>query len=150
MKTLISVFLALCIVSVSYAQMPDVKYTAVDLSDGLTMSAIACAAAMDDTTQAFRVGGFAKVYIHLITATNDSASVLLSYQVSNDGATWSGFTVFDSLSVTGTVGANKAFELPAGGMGGEYVRIRIDGSDSGRNSSNPSTTVKVVIRKKYY
>ena len=151
MKTLISVILCLAVVvGVSYAQFPDVKYTPLTLSAGTVMSARTVADALSDTTQGFRVAGFAKVYIHLITAANDSANLQLSYAVSNDNSTYSGYTMWDSLVVSGTVGANRAFELPAGAMGGEYVRVLVSGSDSATRSANPSATVTTVIRKKYY
>jgi hypothetical protein len=149
MKTLISVVLALFVVSASYAQFPDVKYTPVTLGTATTMSLRVAAQALDDTTQAFRVGGFNRVFIHIITSANDSSCTRLAYSVSNDGATFGAFTLWDSLSTTGTVGANKAFELPAGAMGGEYVRVRVYGSDAAIFSSSPTTKITTVIRKKY-
>ena len=153
MKTLISVVLALFVVATGYAQsQPDVKYIPKTLSAGTLMSArtVAASTTLDDTTQSIRVGGFGKVYVHLVTSTNDSAVVLLAYSVSNDGATWGAYTLFDSLSTSGTVGANKAFELPAGAMGGEQVRIRTYGSVSGLLSANPAPKVTTVIRKKIF
>jgi hypothetical protein len=153
MKTLISVLVAaLVLVGVTYSQNPqgDNKFTPRTLSAGTSMATRTVAAALDDTTQAFRVAGYGAVYIHLITATNDSATALLSYQVSNDGSTWSAFTLFDSIYVSGTVGANKAFALPAGALGGEVVRVRVHGSDSALKSANPSATVTTVIRRKPY
>lgn len=152
---LISVLaLALC---VSFAQaqstgspFPDQKFIPRTLSAGTSMSARTDAAALDDTTQSIRVGGFTAVYIHIVTAANDSASVVLSYACSNDGATFGAYTTFDSLSTTGTVGANKAFALPAGGLGAEFVRIRVKGSVSAVHSTSPATTVTTVIRKKLY
>jgi hypothetical protein len=153
MKTLISVLVAaLVLVSMTYAQNPqgDNKFTPRTLSAGTSMSARTYGASYDDTTQTFRVGGFARVFVHVLTAANDSASVLLSYSVSNDGQTWGAYTLFDSLSTTGTVGANKAFELPAGAMGGEYVRIRQYYSPINRVSASPATTVTTIIRRKPY
>jgi hypothetical protein len=154
MKTLISVVLALFVVAGMNAQdsfRPDVKYVAKTLSAGTVMSArtVATSTSLDDTTQTISLTGFAKVYVHLVTAGNDSAGVLLAYSVSDDGATFGAYTLFDSLSTTGTVGANKAYELPAGAMGGSYVRIRTYGSEIGRTSANPVTTLKTIIRKKY-
>lgn len=153
MKTLISVFVAaLVLVGVTYAQNPqgDTKFIPTTLSVGTVMSARAVADALSDTTKTFRVGGYGKVYIHLVTATNDSANLQLSYAVSNDGSTWSAYTMWDSLVVSGTVGANRAFELPAGAMGGEYARVIVSGSDSATRSANPSTTVTTIIRRKPY
>ena len=151
MKTLISVLLALFVVSASYSQRnPDSKYIPATLSAGTSMSARTYAEAYDDTTQTFRVGGFSRAFAHIVTAANDSISVLLSYSVSNDGATWGAYTLSDSLSTTGTVGANKAFAIPDGAFGGEYARIRVYGSSISRVSANPSTTVTTIIRRKLY
>ena len=150
---LISVLAVILCASVGYAQSanspnPDVVFIPRTLSAGTLMSARTDAAALDDTTQAIRVGGFSAVYIHIVTATNDSASVVLSYAPSRDGSTFGAYTTFDSLSTTGTVGANKAFALPAGGLGAEFVRIRVKGSVSAVHSVNPATTVTTIIRKK--
>ena len=149
MKTLISVALVLFVTSTVYAQgQPDVVYTARTLFAGTVMSARTAAAALDDTTRAFSTNGFENVYVHIVTAANDSSCTRLAYCPSADGQTWGVYTLFDSLSTTGTVGANRAFALPAGAMGAAYVRIRVYGSDANIFSANPSTTVQTIIRKK--
>jgi hypothetical protein len=150
MKTLISVVLALFVVASVQAQNPDVKFIPGTLSAGTSMVTRTCAQALDDTTVSIRVGGYSAVYVHLVTSANDSSCTRLAYSVSNDGATFGAYTLWDSLSTTGTVGANKAFALPAGALGGEYVRIRVYGSDANIFSSSPTTKVTTVIRKKLY
>jgi len=152
MKTLISVVLALFVVASVQAQNhKDRVYVPVTLSGGTTMSARTVSTTLDDTTQAIDLDGFHRVFLDIVTATNDSATILLAYSRSSDGATWGAYTLFDSLAISGTVGGQKSFELPAAVMGTHRVRLRLYGSASSPlMSGSPSATFKAIIRKKYW
>lgn len=154
MKTTIMLILFVLVASVAVGQQVPVRsdgeFIPRTLSAGTSMSARTAAAALDDTTQAFSLDGWNRAFVHIVTATNDSSNTWVAYQTSLDNITWGDFTVIDSLKSTGTVGANKAFEIPAGAMGAEYCRIRVYGSTGGvPYSANPSTTVKTIIRRKH-
>ena len=152
MKTFTLILAMVLAVSVGFAQAtPDDKdftFIPKTLSAGTSMSARAFSASYDDTTQAISTSGWSRIFVTLVTAANDSISVLCSYQGSANGATWGQLTSLDSLSSTGTVGVNTAFELPAKAMGFEFVRIRLVYSTIARASGSPSTTLTTYIRKK--
>ena len=152
MKTL-SIFVATVLFATAvFAQATpgekDFVFIPKTLYAGTLMSARDFSASYDDTTQAISTNGWNRIFLVLNTATNDSISVICSYQGSVDGATFGPFTTLDSLSSTGTVGVNTAFELPAKAMGFEFVRVRLVYSTIGRASANPATDLTTYIRKK--
>lgn len=119
------------------------------LSEGTEMRARDfTTASYDDTTQAISTDGWNRIFVVLNTATNDSIAAIVSYQGSVDGATFGPLTVLDSLSSTGTVGVNTAFELPAKAMGFPFVRVRVYASGIDRESANPATDLTTYIRRK--
>ena len=153
MKTLTLILAMVLAVSVGFAQSTpddrDFTFIPRTLSAGTLMSARDfTTASYDDTTQAISTSGWSRIFVVLHTATNDSIAAIVSYQGSVDGATFGPLTVLDSLSSTGTVGVNSAFELPAKAMGFEFVRVRVYASGIDRESANPATDLTTYIRKK--
>lgn len=152
MKTLTLILATVLFTTAGFAQTtPDDKdftYIPRTLSAGTSMSARSYSASYDDTTQAISTSGWSRIFVVLNTAANDSISVVCSYQGSVNGATFGPFTTLDSLSSTGTVGVNTAFELPAKAMGFEFVRVRLVYSPINRVSGSPATTLTTYIRKK--
>jgi len=150
MKQLIIIALILLSVVSVYSQRQDILYPDVSygrtLTAGTTMSARTAATTLDDTTRGFNTRGYAKVYIGLELAANDSANPLfVAYQVSKNGSTWSALTVLDSANFVGTVGDSKYFELPANAMGAYQARVRVYGRVGGGYSAGPVTTVATKI-----
>lgn len=150
---ILSILLAMVLfVSVGFSQatpgVKDFTYIPRTLSAGTLMSARDFSSTYDDTTQAISTSGWNRIFVVLNTATNDSISVICYVQGSVDGATFGPFFTLDSLSSTGTVGVNDAWELPAAAMGFEFVRVRLDYSTIGRASANPNTDLTTYIRKK--
>jgi len=128
----------------------DIVFTPKTLTAGTVMSARTDAAALQDTTRKIALSGFAKCYIALTIAANDSASAVVKYQGSVDGVNWSPTLVtIDSLSTSGDLLHSKGIALPDGGHAFEFVRFIIDGSDSALHSANPSTTIGFQVRLKH-
>ena len=152
MRTLSILLAVLFVASVGFSQATpgarDFVFIPKTLSVGTLMSARAFSSAYDDTTQAISLDGWNRVFVTLVTAANDSISVICSYSGSMDGSTFGQYNTLDSLSSTGTTGVNDAFELPAAAMGFQFVRVRLVYSSIGRASANPSTTLTTYIRKK--
>lgn len=149
MKKIILGLAMVLLASVSMAQYQrDIYFVPQTLYASTAMSSRAYTAAYDDTTKAIGLDGVNRAFVHIVTAVNDSISVIVSYQTSADGVTFGAFTVLDSLSTTGTVGAVTGLELPAKAMAAHQVRIRVYASTIARVSANPSTTVTTRIRLK--
>lgn len=150
MKKLILLVALLVITTGVFAQGTDLVYIPRTLSAGTSMSARSVSSTYDDTTQAVLVKGYSQVGVVLVTATNDSCTISVSYQGSMDGSTFGQFqTLIDSLSSTGTVGVNKGFALPDAGMNFTFVRFRVySNTASGRFSSAPAVTATTYIVKK--
>lgn len=149
MKKLIIGLAIVLLASVSTAQYQrDLYFVPQTLSGATAMSSRTYSLTYDDTTQAIGLDGVNRAFVHLISAANDSISVIVSYSTSADGSTFSAYTVLDSLSTTGTVGAVTGLELPAKAMAAHQVRIRVYASPINRVSGSPATTITTRIRLK--
>ena len=117
------------------------------LTAGTVMQNRTASSSYDDTTRAFNSRGYAAIYVGVEISTNDSDRVLLSYQVSKDGASWTGLIALDSMVTSAVTGAAKYFALPANALGAYQVRVRAYSNTSVlKYSANPSTkhTIKII------
>jgi hypothetical protein len=150
MKKLISVISVFLFCSIALGQSVQNKTTdnfvPKTLFAGTEMSARSATTSMDDTTRAFTCRGYQAVYVGLESAANDTVKAYLSYQISKDGSTYNAFTLFDSLSTSGTVGVANYIQLPAKCMGAYDVRVRVFGNAlNGIVSLNPAPTVTTYV-----
>ena len=155
---LISVCAVLLIASSAYSQgqRGDLsrfdRFIPITLTAGTAMSGRTDAqgSTLDDTTRSIDIRGFSYVGVSLVTATNDSASALVSWRGNTIGSSWSALDVIDdSLSTSGTVGVSQHFVLPDAALAYDNIQVRVYGSDSALHSANPSSTITTYIVRRY-
>lgn len=152
MKTFIVTLLLIVCAVMSSAQsereVPWVSnYIPSTLTAGTLMSGRTAATTLLDTTRAFNSRGYAAIYVGIETAVNDTIDpIIVSYQYSKDGASWSTFTVVDSLNANGIVGLSKYIPLPANALGAYQCRVRVAGRAGGSYSGPAATVTTKILR----
>ena len=101
------------------------KLTSTDGGSTYTRTQLANIAysAGTDTTEAIYIGGHTNFYVTV--GARDSTSLLITFQTSMDGATWSATTTQDSLknSTAAVVMATKSVNLTTVTLGVPFVRF---------------------------
>jgi len=125
------------------------SYVPVTLDGVSALTALSMSTSTDDTTMQIDTRGWSYIGLSFVS-TADSIGLLVSFQTSVDGITWSPLTVTDSvISRVTAIAPQGAVALPDDQMAFPYVRFRLYASADANFGANPAPTIGVkVVRRR--
>ena len=117
-------------------------------NNGTAIKGRAYATALGDTTQILSLVDHKTVYVNVQSL--DSATIRISYALSDDAANWTAFTLKDSLATATNTGSLKTIDLTSTLLGARYVRFLFSASATiaiAQGTSSATYHASYVLKK---